>query len=159
MCEAVINALKDKLNLTNYIYMNVSEIAKEKNFLEEYEAERDTHVLDEDRLLDYMEEELSDLEKGFIIDYHSSEMFPERWIDFVIVLRCNVELLSQRLTKRNYSQQKVQENLDCEIFQVCLDEALESYKPEIVNERSNNDIMDMSNNADFIVTLVQSKLQ
>ncbi|EFC46325.1 predicted protein [Naegleria gruberi] len=159
MGEAVINSLKEKLNLTNYEYLNVSEIAKGEQFVEEFDSERDTYVLDEDKLLDHLEEKLSDLEKGFVIDYHSSELFPERWIDFVIVLRCDPDVLFKRLEKRGYSEQKVQENVDCEIFQVCSDEAQESYKPEIVFEKQNITIMDLNNNAEFIVSLVQNKIQ
>ncbi|KAF0985122.1 hypothetical protein FDP41_000161 [Naegleria fowleri] len=159
LSEAVINSLKEKLNLTNYVYLNISEIAKKEQFLEEYDEERDTYVLDEDKLLDYLEEQLSDMEKGYILDYHSSELFPERWIDYVIVLRCETNILFQRLQKRGYADKKVQENVDCEIFQVCLDEAQESYKPEIVFEKQNCTILDLNNNAEFIVGLIQNKLQ
>lgn len=39
-------------------------------------------------------------EGGKILDYHSSEMFPERWIDHVYVLRAKTEILFDRLTAR-----------------------------------------------------------
>ncbi|KAL9653746.1 hypothetical protein ABK040_008634 [Willaertia magna] len=156
--EAVVKTLQETLNI-EFIYLNVSEIAKQEQFVEEFDEERNTYVLDEDKLLDWMEEQLGNLEKGFIVDYHSSELFPERWFDCVIVLRTENNILFQRLEKRNYSEQKIKDNVECEIFQVCLDEALNSYKHEIITERVNNTVMDLDQNVQFIVGLVQNYLQ
>ena len=55
-------------------------------------------------------------------------MFPERWFDLVLVLRCNNTLLFDRLNTRGYSGRKLEENLQAEIFQTILDEAKESYR-------------------------------
>ena len=55
-------------------------------------------------------------------------MFPERWFDLVLVLRCNNTLLYDRLQSRQYSGRKLEENLQAEIFQTILDEAKESYR-------------------------------
>lgn len=37
---------------------------------------------------------------GKILDWHTCDIFPERWIDLVVVLRCDHELLWSRLEKR-----------------------------------------------------------
>lgn len=37
---------------------------------------------------------------GNIVDYHSSEFFPERWFDIVFVLRTDNTTLFDRLTSR-----------------------------------------------------------
>jgi adenylate kinase len=37
---------------------------------------------------------------GKVIDWHSCELFPERWIDLVIVTRCDHAKLWERLEKR-----------------------------------------------------------
>ena len=37
---------------------------------------------------------------GVILDWHSCELFPERWIDLVVVLRCDHTKLWERLEKR-----------------------------------------------------------
>ena len=78
------------------------------------------HVLDEDRLLDEMEERLVD--GGVVVDYHSCELFPERWFDLVIVLTAETNVLHERLTSRNYSAKKLAANMECEIFRVLLEE-------------------------------------
>ena len=45
---------------------------------------------------------------------------------------------------------KIQENVQCEIFQTILDEAQESYKPEIVFELSSNSPDEMETNLNKI---------
>jgi adenylate kinase len=51
---------------------------------------------------------------------------------------------------RNYNQRKITENMECEIMQVVLDEARESYAEEIVIELPSNDINDMESNVERV---------
>jgi hypothetical protein len=37
---------------------------------------------------------------GVILDWHTCEIFPERWADLVVVLRCHHSTLWERLEKR-----------------------------------------------------------
>lgn len=37
---------------------------------------------------------------GVILDWHTCDVFPERWIDLVVVLRCDHTQLWERLEKR-----------------------------------------------------------
>lgn len=37
---------------------------------------------------------------GNVIDWHSCEVFPERWVDLVIVFRCDHTKLWERLERR-----------------------------------------------------------
>ena len=71
---------------------------------------------------------------GYVVDYHTCEFFPERWFDLVLVLRADTEKLYDRLVSRNYVQKKLDENMECEIMQVVLESARESYPLEIVQE-------------------------
>jgi adenylate kinase len=50
------------------------------------------------QLLDELENEVAN--GGRIIDWHSCELFPERWVDLVIVTRCQHTKLWERLEKR-----------------------------------------------------------
>lgn len=47
---------------------------------------------------------------------------------------------------RGYSSNKIAENIECEILQVVLDEARDSYKPEIVVELRSESVDDMEEN-------------
>ena len=62
-------------------------------------------------------------------------MFPERWFDLVLVVRCNNTLLWDRLQARGYTGRKLEENLQAEIFQTILDEAKESYRQDHLNQK------------------------
>lgn len=73
-------------------------------------------------------------EGGKVAEYHSSELFPERWFQSVYVVRCDTNILFKRLEERGYNGKKIQNNVEYEIFQMGLDEAKSSYRPEIVHE-------------------------
>lgn len=129
---------------TGLSYLNISQFVKENNLYESYDEEYECYILDEDRLIDEIDEQMR--EGGNIVEYHSCDFFPERWFDIVFVLRTDNSILYKRLEKRNYSQKKIQENVQCEIFQTILDEAKNSYRQEIVYELSSNEPDDMQDN-------------
>jgi len=83
---------------------------------------------------------------GLILDWHTCDAFPERWVDLVVVLRCNHTLLWERLEKRNYPLKKIQENNESEIMQTVLEEARESYAAEIVVELESETVEQMEQN-------------
>jgi adenylate kinase len=62
------------------------------------------------------------------------------------VLRTDNNILYQRLEKRNYNMRKIQENVQCEIFQTILDEAKDSYRNDIVFELVSNSPDDLHEN-------------
>jgi adenylate kinase len=98
-------------------HINVSEWVKEKGFQESYDVEWQSFTVDEDRVSlvlfqdgdgssDLYSRQLLDeleplaCEGGIILDWHTCDIFPERWADLVVVLRCNHTLLWQRLEER-----------------------------------------------------------
>ena len=68
--------------------------------------------------------------------------------------RTNNTLLYDRLKSRGYKEAKVEENLQCEIFQTILDEAKESYREELVHELVSDSQEDLESNADRIVAWI-----
>jgi adenylate kinase len=72
--------------------------------------------------------------KGTIIDSHLSHYLPKSYVDLCIITKCELKVLEKRLMKRRYSKDKIRENLDAEIFDVCLNEAKENgHKVIVVN--------------------------
>ena len=61
--------------------------------------------------------------KGIIIDSHLSHYLPRKYVDFCIVTKCDIKELNKRLKKKKYDKNKIQENLQAEIFDICLNEA------------------------------------
>ena len=135
---AVAEALAKRLGLE---CVGVSALAASIGAHEAWDDERACHVLDEDKVLDAMEPKLG--AGGCVVEYHACELFPERWFDLVLVLRASTETLFDRLKERNYADEKLQENLQCEIMQTILEEARESYAPEIVVELTNETPADL----------------
>jgi len=70
--------------------------------------------------------------KGVVIDSHLSHYVPKGHVDVCVVTKCDLKELSKRLNKRGYGKGKVRENLDCEIFDVCFNEAKEKGHKVIV---------------------------
>jgi adenylate kinase len=133
---------------TGLKHVNVGELIKANSCYEETDETFDTMMIDDDKVCDLLEPVIE--EGGCIVDFHSCELFPERWFDLVLVLRANTQVLFDRLTERNYNEKKKNENIECEIMQVVLEEARESYDPNMVHELQSNDLNDLDSNIERI---------
>ncbi|KAF1813130.1 P-loop containing nucleoside triphosphate hydrolase protein [Eremomyces bilateralis CBS 781.70] len=139
---------------TGLKHMSINQIVKDRNCAEGFDDELKSWIVDEDKLLDAIEDEVKD--GGYIIDWHACDIFPESWIDLVVVLRCDTAVLYDRLSGRKYSPKKLEENMDAEIMQVLLDEAREGFAEEIVVELQSNTIEDVDTNVERIKTWVEN---
>ncbi|OBZ79414.1 Adenylate kinase isoenzyme 6 [Grifola frondosa] len=155
-------------------HINVGEWVKEKSLYEAYDEEWQSYTVDEDKacllvhhqcmfsdsghcpsqLLDELEPVVS--AGGVILDWHTSDVFPERWADLVVVLRCDHTQLWDRLEKRGYPLKKIQENNEAEIMEVVLDEARSSYASEIVIELKSEGTEDLESNVSRIVQWIEA---
>ena len=79
-----------------------------------------------------------------------------RFFDIVFVLRTDNTALFDRLHQRSYNQSKIDNNLQCEIFQTILDEARESYDENIVHELRSDSTDDLEQNLEKIALWIQS---
>ncbi|EGV61532.1 factor activating pos9 [Yamadazyma tenuis] len=137
-----------------YKHYSISDLAKSRGLIESYDETLDTSVVKEDELLDSLEPEL---ESGaVIIDWHVCDIFPERLVDLVVVLRTDNSHLYDRMVARGYKDNKIQENLDAEIMEVILQEAQESYNPEIVVVLTSNLEEEKLDNVDRISQWISS---
>eukprot|EP00542_Grammatophora_oceanica_P006090 CAMPEP_0194059698 /NCGR_PEP_ID=MMETSP0009_2-20130614/69767_1 /TAXON_ID=210454 /ORGANISM="Grammatophora oceanica, Strain CCMP 410" /LENGTH=193 /DNA_ID=CAMNT_0038710351 /DNA_START=45 /DNA_END=626 /DNA_ORIENTATION=+ len=135
---------------TGMKHIHIGELIQQHKCYEGRDEDLDSFILDEDKLLDLMETMLGEanLEDGVgvVCDYHACELFPERWFDLILVLRTKTDVLFDRLSKRGYSDKKRDENMECEIMQVILEEAREAYDHEIVHEVPSNTTEDIDSN-------------
>ncbi|MBI2665226.1 AAA family ATPase [Candidatus Woesearchaeota archaeon] len=75
--------------------------------------------------------------KGLILDSHIAHLLPKQLVDLCVVIICpNLKILEARLKKRKYSSHKIRDNLDAEIFQICLNEAKEKGHKVIILDGS-----------------------
>ncbi|KAH7087819.1 AAA domain-containing protein [Paraphoma chrysanthemicola] len=140
---------------TGLKHLSVNQIVKDEGFAEGKDEETGSLIVDEDKLLDYLESLPLHSTGGYILDWHACDLFPERWIDLVIVLRCDSTLLYDRLAARGYKGKKLEENMDAEIMQVLLDEAREAYKEEIVVELKSEGIEDVEGNLERVEAWIE----
>lgn len=143
--------------LSGYVYYNISDFAKTHDCYDGYDESRKSHIVDEDKLLDELEPLLR--KGGSIIDWHVNDVFPERLIDLVVVLRCDNSILYDRLKTRGYHESKIDENMDAEIMGVVLQDALDSYAQEIVVELQSDSTEQMDGNVDRIISWQENWLE
>ena len=105
-------------------HIELSVYAKEKGLILENDDERDTQVVDMDALGDSLEDIVKLSNRSIIVDGHySHELFDEKIVHMVFVLRKAPWELYEVLQNRLYSYEKVWENLEAEIMGVIPDEA------------------------------------
>ena len=113
-------------------HIDVGEFVKANECHEGFEESFQTYILDEDKLCELLEPILE--EGGNIIDFHTCDIFPEMYIDLLLVLRSSTTVLYDRLIARGYDKKKLDENMECEIMQVVLEDARANYSQEIIYE-------------------------
>lgn len=131
----------------------VGDLVKERGLHTGFDEEWQSHIVDDDKLLDSIESDC--LAGGCLIDWHDCCPFPEDWIDLVVVLRCDHTTLWDRLEKRGYNLNKIQENNEAEIMQVVLDEARDSYSQEIVVELQSDTVEEIETNVERILQWIE----
>ncbi|TFG00490.1 MAG: AAA family ATPase [Promethearchaeota archaeon] len=103
--------------------ISLNELTVSENFTLKYDKKRETHVVDLSKLIPYVENLIELYNKGntefLIIEGHFSDAIPEKYIDYVIILRCNPDELYKRLEKRGYKIKKIRENIQAEILGNC----------------------------------------
>lgn len=83
---------------TGLRHVSVNQVVKDKECHEGWDDEFHSWIVDEDKLLDALEDEAKT--GGCIIDWHACDLFPESWIDLVVVLRVDSTTLYDRLAAR-----------------------------------------------------------
>ncbi|KAL9102940.1 MAG: hypothetical protein Q9163_001966 [Psora crenata] len=129
--------------ITGLKHLCINEVVKERECHEGWDEEYRSWIVDEDKLLDALEDEVAPSSPsgggGYILDWHACDLFPRSWIDLVVVLRTDTTTLYDRLKRRNYAEKKLQENLDAEIMKVLLEEARDAFDEEIVVEMNSDE--------------------
>lgn len=119
------NALSKKINAR---YVDVNKIIKEKKLSEGHDNKMKCNIVDAKKLNNALIELIKKAKKSessLVIDSHLAHYLPKEYVDFCIIMKCSLKKLKKRLERKGYNAKKVRENLDCEIFDICFDEAKE----------------------------------
>ncbi|KAF2922431.1 hypothetical protein DAI22_07g113100 [Oryza sativa Japonica Group] len=99
-------------------HINIGDLVREKSLHDGWDEELECHIINEDLVCDELED----------------------------VMEEDNSILHDRLTSRGYMGAKLTNNIECEIFQMLLEEARESYKEEIVMPLRSDNVEDISRN-------------
>ena len=114
-------------------YVDVNKIIDEYKLGEGYDKKRKCNIVDVKKLNKALIKIIKNSKEDLVIDSHLSHFLPPKYVDLCIVTKCSIKKLRARLKKRGYSKAKVEENVDAELFDVCLNEAKElGHKIKIV---------------------------
>jgi adenylate kinase len=105
-------------------------LAQLEGLVSRYDEKRETWVINEEKLkkktLGLIETAKTENIEVLIIEGHFVDIIPEKYADLIIILRCEPSILSQRLRKRGYKEQKVKENIQSEILGNCVNYFIEN---------------------------------
>ncbi len=121
---------------SNYKYIDVNRLLKENKIYDSYDKKRKCFVVDIKKLNKLLIALIKKSRSNLILDSHLSHFLPKQYVNLCIITKCNLKILKSRLKKRRYNKLKIKENLESEIFNVCLNEALENNHNVIVIDTS-----------------------
>ena len=114
--------------------VNLGELADESGCISAEDKARKTGIINEDCLVDALVELTDDKSKRLVIEGHYIDLVPSRSVQWVFLLRTHPETLKKRLGQRNYSEEKVGENVEAEVLGVCQLDALDAFGEKKVFE-------------------------
>jgi len=116
-------------------YVNLTDFANKKQLVLEVDEARDTSVIDEAKMRRKLKALIAKAQTDIVIDGHyAAAVTPKAPVSNVFVLRRNPVQLREFMRKRRYDEAKQKENLEAEILDVCLVEALSKQEKSKVCE-------------------------
>jgi adenylate kinase len=130
---------KKLAKLLGYRYVDVNQVIAHHKLSEGYDLKRKCKIIDTKKLNLILIRLIKASKDGLVIDSHLSHYLPTKYVDTCIVTRCKLKTLKRRLARRGYDKEKIKENIESEIFEVCLIEAKEN-KHKIVEVNTDKKI-------------------
>ena len=116
--DTISKIIAEKIGLQ---LIDLNKLAEEKKLFVGHDKKRGCEIVD----LRKLSLEIKKLKKDSIIQSHYSHELDS---DLVVVLRTNPGELRKRLEKRGWAKEKIEENIEAEIMEVCKSDALEKNK-------------------------------
>ena len=103
-------------------YINVAELARVRGLLLRYDETRRAYVVDVEGVRKVLRDMAS--KEEVIVDTHVVEAVPPEFVKVAIVLRLDPRVLAERLRERGYPSSKIKENVESEVLDLCLQDAV-----------------------------------
>ena len=124
--------------LLNYRYIGIKELLKKNKLVIGYDKKRKAKIVDDYKFVNAVVKIIKQNKNGLIIDSHLSHLIPSKYIDLCIITKCNLKVLKKRLENNGYDKDKVMDNLETEIMDICLNEAYENKHNVLVIDSTKN---------------------
>ncbi|CAG2103709.1 unnamed protein product [Medioppia subpectinata] len=147
ICERIRRQLPD------YEVMDVSHFCRNNGCIESHDNHLDTDIIDEDMLDEKLSPAIAS--GGYLVDHHSPSLIAKELIDVVFIMRCNNTLLYDRLKERSYSEVKITANIECEIFETIVEEAVEWFGSDVCHQLTNETEEELDTNCQKICDWIQ----
>lgn len=131
--KSTVSAL---LRKEGYYIIELNELAINQGFITGVDKERDSKVIDINKLNDYIEKYYRKNSLIFI-EGHTSHLL--KAADKVILLRCHPNKLKTRLEKKGWKKIKTNENIEAEIIDIILCETVELHSKDNIFEIDTTD--------------------
>jgi len=117
----------------NANYIDVNAVVKAYDLDEGYDEKRKCKIVDVEKLNKVLIKIIKESDRDLVIDSHLAHYLDPKYVDVCYITKCNIKELKERLEKRKYSKEKIEENIEVEIMDVCYNEALErKHKVEVI---------------------------
>lgn len=121
---AIAQVLKEDYSA---FHLNLTDVAIENGFILEEDTDRQTKVIDEDKLVLFIEDFIKTHPSNIIVEGHYADIVPDELTTVFIVLRTDPHVLEQRLQERQFPSSKIRENIQSEVLGTCTSFALETH--------------------------------
>jgi adenylate kinase len=111
-------------------YINLSDLVLSEKLYRKYDAERGTYVVNL-RKLNRRIREIIEVSGRIVIDSHYGDVIPSRYVEKIIVLRLHPIILKRRLVERGWGVEKIRENVEAELINLCTLNALDRHKGKV----------------------------
>lgn len=113
-------------------FLSLGELVQEEGFYTGYDVEKGAYIVD----MEAVKRKLETLVKGrrMIVEAHIASGLPSEQVEVAVILRLDPRVLEKRLKERGYPWAKVVENVQAEILDSCLIEAVENFGVDKVFE-------------------------
>jgi adenylate kinase len=125
---SITSIISDRLDIK---LINLHQYAKEHGLICDFDQLRNSDIIDIEKIDEMIKMQYKD-EPLVLLDGHIAHLL--HCVSEVIVLRCDPRILLDRLKMRNWSEKKIKENIEAEILDVILCEAIQIHTPDDVSE-------------------------
>jgi adenylate kinase len=130
--STVARLLSERLD---FPLLDLTELVKQEGLIQRIDQKRETEVIDLKRLKEKVLQIYQFSEENVIIEGHYAyNVIPKKFVSHAFILRKAPWKLKETLETRGYTKEKVRENVEAELVDVCLVEALEALEPKRVCE-------------------------